>query len=93
MRSAVSRSYYAAYHAARNHRAAAGAESSRFGPHQAVWNALAASGNPAWKKTGNLGRNLVIFRQRADYEDDFPGLLWHARKSLGIAEDIIRLLS
>ena len=54
MRSAVSRSYYAAYHAARHHMAAAGAESSRYGPHQAVWNELAASGNPSWKKAGTL---------------------------------------
>jgi hypothetical protein len=47
-RSAISRAYYAAYHAARRHRACRNALATR-GSHGDVWNTLRGSGNPDWR--------------------------------------------
>jgi hypothetical protein len=58
----------------------------------AVWQALKESGNMDWRKAGSQGNQIRAYRQRADYDDDVPGLTGLMHSTLRIAEEIVQLL-
>jgi len=92
MRCAVSRAYYAAFHIAANHRATRHAVPTRGGSHQSVWRALQASNVPDWRKAGNALRDLMLFRQEVDYQDQVSNLRWRLGNAINAAAEIVRLL-
>lgn len=91
-RAAISRAYYAAYHTARRHKGSKTAVATRGGPHVAVWQALSQCGNTSWRRAGNQGNEIRAYRQRADYDDDVPGLTALMNRTLKLAEEIVLLL-
>ncbi|SPF52728.1 conserved hypothetical protein [Candidatus Sulfopaludibacter sp. SbA4] len=91
-RSAISRAYYAAYHTARRHRGSRSAVATKSGSHAAVWIAWRDSGNPDWRRAGNQGKVILDWRQKADYDDEVPGLAPMMDKTMKIAGEILHLL-
>lgn len=71
-RSAISRAYYAAYHAAAAFVRNAGLL-TRGHTHHRVWNVLANDPDPARAEVGWLGDLLRLARISADYHTPFPG--------------------
>ena len=74
LRSAISRAYYAAYHAAAAFVAASGLLTQRH-THRRVWDALASDFDPARSSIGTRGDQLRQIRNDADYRDRMPGNL------------------
>lgn len=76
-RSAISRAYYAAFHVAR-HLYVASNPSYLSTPgaelHRDVWNWFVRHHARSHREIGLTGSNLKRFRERADYDDKFPGL-------------------
>jgi hypothetical protein len=91
-RSAISRAYYAAYHTAKRHRGSKSAMATRSGSHGDVWRALRDSGNPALRRAGNQGKQILDYRRQADYDDAVVGLTPIMHKTLQLAEEIVLVL-
>jgi uncharacterized protein (UPF0332 family) len=73
-RSAISRAYYAVYHAASAFvRARSLVPSGRRLTHDLVWNALISDPNPDRANAGVRGDRLKRSRHDADYRAPFPG--------------------
>jgi len=70
-RTAISRAYYAAYHAASAFVRASG-QLRQGHTHRRVWSALANGGDPALSEIGRRGDQLRQIRIIADYRDDAP---------------------
>ncbi len=92
-RSAVSRAYYAAFHAARELLRACGFDVPRAdAAHAYLWLRLANSGHPDIRQAGNELNELRQVRNRADYdvEGDFPHT--PAARYVQLAESLLALL-
>jgi len=75
-RSAISRAYYAAYHAAASYvRAKRLVPASRSLSHRLVWAIFATDPDPDRADVGARGRDLQQVRNLADYGASFPGNL------------------
>ncbi len=91
-RSAISRAYYAAFQTARRHKGAVSAMPSQSGSHAAIWLALQRSGNADWRKAGNQGKDILVFRRQADYDDLVTGLTPMMNHTLRLAREIVQVL-
>lgn len=92
LRTAISRAYYAAYHAA-----AAFVRATGILPvghtHTTVWRSLIRDGNPERTDIGARGMVLKRSREKADYRDPFPGdLNREARTVIIEARDLLDAL-
>lgn len=82
-RSAISRAYYAAYHAAASYvRVTRLVPASRSLSHRLVWATLATDPDLDRADVGARGRDLQQVRNLADYGASFPGNL--ERRSRGV---------
>ena len=94
-RSAASRAYYAAFHAARRHAwrknlpPAPGVAKT----HQALIEALESSCDPQDQRVGYRLRQVRDIRHRADYDIQVSFEHSEARQALREAEDIVRRLT
>jgi hypothetical protein len=92
LRTAISRAYYAAYHAAATYVRTEGLLRRRH-THQRVWNALAEGPDPERSDAGRRGDLLRRVRLDADYSNPFPeDLVKQARDAVPQARSIIELL-
>jgi uncharacterized protein (UPF0332 family) len=93
-RSAISRAYYAAFHAARAYvREHHPAEHLPGGPedHGRVWRILETSGRLG-SRMGRLGKDLRRWRNQADYETSVAGLPRLVERAVVDAGEILRWL-
>lgn len=91
-RTAISRAYYAAYHAAASFVRTAGLLESGH-THRKVWGALAADRNPDRARAGLDGQVLLRMRVDADYRQRFPGDVGReAREAIIAGRTIIEAL-
>ena len=82
-RTAISRAYYAAFGAARRHLIRSGVSIPQAGPaHPLVWSAFQATPGRVHRRIANRGRQLLMRRRRADYEDLYPGVWADARQAV-----------
>jgi uncharacterized protein (UPF0332 family) len=94
-RSAISRAYYAAYHAAEAFVRAKGILTSGH-THQKVWDALVNDPDHARANVGVRGKQLNWIRVMADYRAPFPGdigkeLRAAIAEARGLVADLARL--
>jgi uncharacterized protein (UPF0332 family) len=91
-RSAVSRAYYAAFHAARVlvESDATGPLSQFEGAHQAIWRSL-ERGPKVRKRIATSGKRLCDYRRQADYENNVAGLAAMVQEVLLEAATLISL--
>lgn len=93
LRSAVSRTYYGAFGAARvwlaDHGGGAPAPP---GVHDKVWRAFSGRPEKASRRIGQLGWSLHRVQSRADYEAKMPDLARQARDAVAAAERILESL-
>jgi len=91
-RSAISRAYYAAYHAAAAFVRAQGILMVGH-THRSVWSALKADPRADRASAGRKGDRLKGFRLAADYRNPFPGDLGRlAITAVADARDVIEAL-
>lgn len=91
-RTAISRAYYAAYHAAAAFARAAGMLPGGH-THQRVWDAFARDPDADRATVGAAGDGLRQRRQAADYRNPFPGEIGRdAEAAIGEARGVIDLL-
>ena len=91
-RTAISRVYYAAYHAAAAFVRARGVLSETH-THRRVWAASASDADADRATVGALGDRLRQRRQFADYRNPYPGdIVWEAQAAAAEARIIIDLL-
>lgn len=92
LRTAISRAYYAAYHAAAAFVRAEGTLPSGHS-HVTVWDALAADLGTDGAEAGRRGHRLKLLRQAADYRNPFPGDIdKQVRFALGEARSLVDVL-
>ena len=89
-RSAISRAYYAAYHAAARYVRARQLLVDNH-THQTVWRVLAGDADPARQHAGVSGQRLHYLRTEADYRQPFPGDI--AAKTAGALADARQLIA
>ncbi|HHH26865.1 MAG TPA: hypothetical protein ENK57_00730 [Polyangiaceae bacterium] len=94
-RSAASRAYHAAFHAARLHvwRWRLAAPPGVHGTHQGLIEALASSPDPADQRNGYRLRQVRDIRHRADYDIHVPFEPSEVRQALREADDLVRRLT
>lgn len=94
-RSAVSRAYYAAYHATRKRLliAAASTVHTAEGSHEKVWNLAKVSPDESIKLAGKAGERLKERRVEADYRPHVECTAVKVRDAIRIAETIVRHLA
>jgi hypothetical protein len=72
-RTAIGRAYYAAFGVARRHLIRAGVAVPQAGPaHRLVWATFHATPGRVHRRIANRGRQLLLRRRRADYDDHYP---------------------
>lgn len=93
LRSAISRAYYAAYHAAAAFVRASGLLQQRH-THQGVWNALVHDPDPARTEAGKRGDQLHRRRIMANYRGAAPSdLEAFARDAVAEARSLVDAIS
>jgi hypothetical protein len=91
-RTAISRAYYAAYHAAAAFVRAKGILTVGH-THTTVWGALARDPDPGRADVGLKGYGLKQVRLGADYQNPFPGdLARQVRQSIAESSSVIETL-
>jgi uncharacterized protein (UPF0332 family) len=91
-RTAISRAYYSAFHEARSFLQRKGLSyTSRDYVHSFVWGAFSKFPKEA-RKIAAKGDRLKYKRQRADYDDEIPGLNNLTKAAIQEAEDISEAL-
>lgn len=91
LRTAISRAYYAAYHAAAAFVRAEGILESGH-THVTVWDALAGDAGVDQAEAGRRGHRLKLLRQAADYRNPFPGDIdKQVRFALGEARSLVEV--
>lgn len=89
LRSAISRAYYAAYHAAASFVRAEGLLTTGH-THARVWAVLSSSPDFAHAEVGGKGERLKTLRVDADYRNPFPGDPGRiAREAVITARDVV----
>ena len=92
-RSAVSRAYYAAFHAARQLLRDLGFRVPRGDQaHAYLWMRLSNCGGASLQRAGQLLNSLRTERNRADYDIDVPYPQAAAQPELGVAGQVIQTL-
>ena len=93
LRSATSRAYYAAYHAAAAFVRASGLLRQGH-THHRVWIALTTDANPARSAIGDRGDRLRRRRIAADYQDDaLEDLVTSARDAVDEARSLVEAIN
>jgi hypothetical protein len=98
-RSAVSRAYYGAFNVSRRWLEANVTPIDNRHAHEQVWETFKTAERAAphstdkWQLVGAMGDSLRVLRNRADYDDAFPGVAREAHRAIGIAELILQLLA
>lgn len=83
MRTAIGRAYYAVFGTARRYLIAKGATIPQVGTaHAVVWHTLHATGGRTERRIANFGRQLLLRRRYADYDERFPNLRTEAGKAV-----------
>jgi uncharacterized protein (UPF0332 family) len=91
-RSAISRAYYAAFHVAKERAESVGlgiADTDGRGSHVACWTSYKNSAQRRDRQLGARGDELRVIRNRADYEDEFPGASERASQAVEEARRLI----
>lgn len=90
LRSAVSRAYYAAYCRARNFwRHKHGRTPANFDVHKAVWDRFRENLDQRYRSIGTIGDRLRRWRNKADYDDEFPEVLTVANNTVTMARRLL----
>jgi uncharacterized protein (UPF0332 family) len=91
LRSAVSRAYYAAFNIARLYLREDGRLKLLTQPnaHRAVWAELRDSEHPIESSLGHAGFRMRSFRNRADYDDNYPRLHHDAVVAISAARNLV----
>jgi hypothetical protein len=90
-RSAVSRAYYGALNTCKGWLETNVTPVNRHRIHREVWGAFEGAGKE-WARIAELGHELRLLRNRADYGDSFPDLDRQAIEAVGAAKQILALL-
>ena len=97
-RSAVSRAYYGAFNVCRRWLESSVTPIDDRVAHNQVWLTFRTADRATddsrsnWRQVGSLGSSLRALRNRADYDDEVPGLGSQAREAVEAAERILELL-
>ena len=91
LRSTISRAYYAAYCKARQQLRESGLNVPS-NSHKWLWDHYRNSQDPSWRSIGVNGDRLRRSRNRADYDDSFPGLASAVVSSITRAGQVLQTL-
>lgn len=90
-RTAISRSYYSVFCAARRYLDPTGTVIPPDGrAHKTVWDTFQSAPRGRQRKIAQVGRRLKRRREQADYDDVYPDLLAEARETVLRAHQLLR---